>query len=93
MTRLRLRADYIDDPEQQAKALSDLDEMTTMLDSTLSFARDDAASEERTKVDIASLLQSLCDDLADAGQPVAYAGPDRLTLVCRPVALRGPSPT
>ena len=88
LTRLRLRADYIDDPEQQAKALSDLDEMTTMLDSTLSFARDDAASEERTKVDIASLLQSLCDDLADAGQPVAYAGPDRLTLVCRPVALR-----
>ena len=88
LTRLRLRADYIDDPEQQAKALSDLDEMTTMLDSTLSFARDDAASEERTKVDIASLLQSLCDDLADAGQPVAYSGPDRLTLICRPVALR-----
>ena len=88
LTRLRLRADYIDDPEQQAKALSDLDEMTTMLDSTLSFARDDAASEERTKVDIATLLQSLCDDLADAGQPVTYEGPDRMTLLCRPVALR-----
>ncbi len=88
LTRLRLRADYIEDPEQQAKALADLDEMTTMLDETLSFARDDAAMEERTKVDIASLLQTLCDDLADAGQPVAYQGPDRMTLVCRPVALR-----
>ncbi len=88
LTRLRLRADYIDDSEQQSKALADLDEMTTMLDSTLSFARDDAAAEERTKVDIASLLQSLCNDLSDAGQAVAYDGPDRLTLMCRPVALR-----
>jgi len=88
LTRFRLRADYIDDPEQQAKALADLDEMTTMLDSTLSFARDDAAEEDRTKVDIAALLQSLCDDLSDAGQAVTYEGPDRLTMVCRPVALR-----
>ena len=88
LTRFRLRADYIDDPEQQAKALADLDEMTAMLDSTLSFARDDAAEEERTKVDIAALLQSLCDDLSDAGQALTYEGPDRLTLVCRPVALR-----
>ncbi len=88
LTRLRLRADFIDDPEQQAKALADLDEMTAMLDATLSFARDDAASEERTKVDIASLLQSLCDDLGDTGKPVTYDGPDRMTLVGRPLALR-----
>ena len=30
----------------------------------------------------------LCDDLADAGQPVQYLGPDRLRFACRPVALR-----
>ena len=87
LTRFRLRADYIDDDEQRAKALSDLAEMQAMLDATLSFARHDAAAEPRTSVDLSSLLQTLCDDLADAGQPVAYQGPHRVKIECRPAAL------
>jgi signal transduction histidine kinase len=88
LTRLKLRAEFIEDVEQQRKALADLDEMQAMLDATLSFARDDAAKEPRSRVDLAALLQSLCDDLADAGQPVTYAGPDSLTFDGRPLALR-----
>ena len=88
LTRFRLRSEYIDDDEQRTKALADLAEMQTMLDATLSFARDDASAEPRTSVDLSSLLQTLCDDLADAGQPVAYEGPDRVTIACRPAALR-----
>jgi signal transduction histidine kinase len=88
LTRLRLRAELIEDPEQQAKVVADLEGMTVMLDETLAFARDDATGEERVEVDLAALVQSLCADLADAGQPVRYAGPDRLRLACRPVALR-----
>lgn len=88
LTRLRLRVDEIADPDQRAKALADLKEMETMLSATLSFARDDDADEPRQPVDLASLAQSLCDDLADAGQKVVYDGPDRLVRPCRPVALR-----
>ncbi len=88
LTRLKLRTEFIDDVEQREKALADLDEMQAMLDSTLSFARDDSAGEARTRVDLAALLQSLCDDLADGGAPVRYQGPDRITLECRPTALR-----
>ncbi len=88
LTRFRLRAEYIDDHEQRAKALADLTEMQAMLDATLSFARDDAAAEPRTSVDLSSVLQTLCDDLADAGQKVAYEGPHRVTIGCRPSALR-----
>ncbi|MEM7351149.1 MAG: ATP-binding protein [Acidobacteriota bacterium] len=88
LTRLRLRGEYIDDPEQRRKALADLDEMQAMLTSTLAFARDEALDEERTRLDLAALLQSLCDDLADAGQPVAWDGPDRLRFEGRPRALR-----
>jgi signal transduction histidine kinase len=61
--------------------------MQGMLDATLSFARDDASAEPRTSVDLSSLLQTLCDDLADAGQAVAYDGPHRITIECRPAAL------
>jgi hypothetical protein len=68
LTRLRLRSEFIEDDEQQRKALADLDEMQAMLDSTLSFARDDTVAEPRTPMDLSALLQSLCDDLADGGQ-------------------------
>ncbi|MDP6566645.1 MAG: ATP-binding protein [Alphaproteobacteria bacterium] len=88
LTRLRLRAEFIDDPEQQQKAIADVDEMQAMLDETLGFARDDATEEAPIKTDLAALLQSLCDNLADTGQTASFDGPARLNLQCRPVALR-----
>jgi len=88
LTRLRLRADYIADDEERAKALADLDTMTAMLDESLAFARDTVTSEERRPVDLAELLQSLCDDFADAGHAVSYSGPAHLSFTGRPVALR-----
>lgn len=88
LTRLKLRAEFIEDAEQQRKAIADLDEMQAMLDATLAFARDDAADEPRTLTDLAALVRSLCDDLADAGQTVRYEGPHRLAYVCAPAALK-----
>jgi len=88
LTRLKLRAEFIEDSEQRAKAVNDLDEMQQMLESTLAFARDEAVQEARTLVDLAALLQSLCADYADAGKNVRYQGPDRAVFEGRPVALR-----
>lgn len=88
ITRLQLRADYIEDAEQRRKALADLGEMKAMLDALLSFARDDAATEETTRVDLAAMLQTLCDDATDAGHVCAYSGPPHLAFECRPVAMR-----
>lgn len=88
LTRLTLRAEFIGDPQQRDKAVADIDEMRAMLDASLSFARDDTAEEPRTPVDLSSLLQSLCDDLADAGGRVAYEGPPRLAYWSQPVAMR-----
>lgn len=88
LTRLKLRAEFIDEPQQRGKAVADIDEMLAMLDASLSFARDDTAEESRTSVDLSSLLQSLCDDLADAGGRVAYEGPPRLAYWSQPVAMR-----
>jgi signal transduction histidine kinase len=88
LTRLTLRAEFIEDPQQREKAVADIDEMRSMLDASLSFARDDTAEEARTSVDISSLLQSLCDDLTDAGNAVRFEGPARLPYWSQPVALR-----
>jgi signal transduction histidine kinase len=88
LTRLRLRTAFIDDAEQQHKADRDIEEMDAMLGATLAFARDDAAEEALVRVDVASLLQSLCDDLSDAGKPVAYSGPESFSFECHPVSLK-----
>lgn len=88
LTRLRLRVETIDDEAQRAKAVGDLDAMRRMLDETLAFARDEAGDERRERTDLAALLQTMADDAVDAGQPVAYEGPDRLVVELRPVAFR-----
>lgn len=88
LTRLRLRAELVDDEDMQRRMLADLDEMQAMIDATLAFARDDAKREPRGPVDLAAMLQSLCDDRADAGQNATYEGPLHLTVYGRPVALR-----
>jgi signal transduction histidine kinase len=88
LTRLRLRVEYIADEEQRSKALADMDDMQTMLESTLSFAREDAAEEETTLVDVSGLVQTICDEKADTGAAVSFAGYQRLVVACRPVAVR-----
>lgn len=84
LTRLKLRAEFIEDGEQRRKAVDDLDEMQSMLDSTLAFARDDAVDEPRTETDLAALLRSLCADLGS----VACDGPERLPYACSPKAIK-----
>lgn len=88
ITRLRLRAEFVEDKEQHDKMLADLDEMEAMISSTLSFARDEAAAEKREVVDLIALVQSACDDLEDAGHSVEFHGEGRLPLTCRRIALR-----
>ena len=83
ITRLKLRAEFVEDDEERAKLLADLDEMERMIAATLSFARDDATREERRPVDVAALVQGLADDLG-----VAYEGPDRLVSGAHPTALK-----
>lgn len=92
ITRLRLRAEFMDDDEQRAKMLADLDEMERMIGATLDFARDDAATEPASAVDLAELARTVVDEAADAAPDLAeritYSGPARLTVRVRPVALK-----
>ncbi len=88
LTRLRLRTEFIEDATQQQKAEADLAQMEAMLTSTLAFAKADSTPEARTQLDLVSLLQSICDDLVDAGRVAQYQGPDRVNFVGQPTALR-----
>lgn len=92
ITRLRLRAEFMDDDEQRRKMLADLDEMEQMIAATLAFARDDAAAEPAAALDLAALCRTVADEAADArpelAEAIAYEGPERLTVRARPVAMK-----
>jgi signal transduction histidine kinase len=87
ITRLRLRAEFVDDDEQRGKMLSDLEQMEAMIAATLAFAREDSTDEPRRILDLAVLVQSVCDNAADVGHDVIYTGPERASYSGRPLAL------
>lgn len=88
LTRLRLRSEFVDDPEAQQKMRADLDEMEAMIESTLAFVRDDTAAEAWTSFDLPVLVYSLVDDISDTGRPVSFTGPSHGGFAGRPLALR-----
>ena len=88
ITRLRLRAEFVDDDAQREKMLGDLDEMEAMIGATLAFARDDAANEQVEPVDVAAIVAALCSDQRATGRDVTYTGPDTMTSIARPLAIK-----
>jgi signal transduction histidine kinase len=92
ITRLRLRAEFMEDEQQRARMLADLAEMEAMIAATLAFARDDAAAEPAVPLDLAALARTVLDEAGDArpeiAERLAYAGPEHLVLPARPVALK-----
>lgn len=67
ITRLRLRAELLDDPALRAKFTGDLGEMEAMVGATLDFMRGIDAEEPVKLVDMKALLESLQADLAETG--------------------------
>ncbi|WP_179699249.1 HAMP domain-containing sensor histidine kinase [Methylobacterium sp.] len=87
LTRIRLRLEMPPTSENQTKILQDLSRMEQMLGLTLSFLRDQQASEDTEAVDLASLLQALCDEFNDTGSSTNYSGVTHCSFWCRPQAL------
>jgi signal transduction histidine kinase len=83
ITRLRLRAEFIEDETMRAQMLRDLDQMSGMVHAALSYLRDGQTAEGRSLVDLASLLQTLCDEFADIGHAASYEGPGHLLATVR----------
>ncbi|MDH3476380.1 MAG: ATP-binding protein [Rhodospirillales bacterium] len=88
ITTLRLRAEFIEDGETRDKIIETLDEMQRMTEAALAFARGEAAQEKTRQVDLAALVQSLCDDLAELGYDVVFSEAERTPYACRPLGLK-----
>lgn len=89
LTRLTLRAEFIADPEQRAKAGNDLAEMLQLLDDTLLFARREAERGHGARsIEVRAELESLAALRAELGQAVTVSPGPAVTALVSPVALR-----
>lgn len=90
LTRLRLRAEFIDDPDHRNRAVRDLDEMTTLINDTLQLAdRNSAPPSHPEQMGVALALAETVDAHRELGESVTLAPvPDDLAIAATPLALR-----
>ncbi|MCJ2010459.1 ATP-binding protein [Methylobacterium sp. J-092] len=85
---LWLRAEMVEDEDLRAGMVRTLGDMKRMVEATLSFARDDAASQASGPLDLAELARTLASDHAALGRDVTLSAPEALPFAGRPDALR-----
>jgi len=88
VTRLRLRAELLDDGELKQKISQDLAELESMVHATLEFMRGVQSTENAQPVDVTALLESLQADARELGGQVALKGSTPRPYVGRPQALK-----
>lgn len=76
LTRLRLRAEGVSEPERRDRLIEDLDAMTTLIDTSLGFARGTAVEVGRMAVDLADLVAVEVAEQAAQGIDVHLTGED-----------------
>jgi len=87
LTRLRFRVESAPD-ELRAKMIADIDQMEEMIAAALTFVRDASREGERTPLELSSLLESLCDEMAETGADTQVERGDKVVLNGDPLALR-----
>jgi len=88
ITRLRLRAELLEDAGLKAKVAADLDEMQSMVGGALDFLRGAGSGEPVKPVDMAALLESLQADMQELGGEVRIEGAALKPFPGKPQALK-----
>ncbi len=82
LTRLRMRAERFEQSDLRDLMLRDISTLAAMIDESLAFLNN--TPEESRKVDLSSLIQTICSDFTDTGHHVVFEGPRRQVFVCKP---------
>ncbi|MBB6165913.1 signal transduction histidine kinase [Rhizobium wenxiniae] len=87
LTRLRLRAERVQEDETREGLLGDIERIDRLLKESLGYLRDNHQREVSQRADLGSMLQTTCDEFADMGHDVQYSGPARMVTNFKPLAL------
>ncbi|WP_085677404.1 MULTISPECIES: HAMP domain-containing sensor histidine kinase [unclassified Pseudomonas] len=89
ITRMKLRAELMEDSLEKDKLWNDLSEMQHLVQEGVAYARSmDSATEVSRRIDVQAFLQSLVFDYLDTGKPVRLEMAGDAVLETRPHALR-----
>ncbi len=88
ITRLKLRAELLDDEAARAKILADLEEMEAMIGSTLAFAREENQAMPREPVDLAETLRAAIEGRSQASLDIAEDWPAETRILGDRLALK-----
>ncbi len=89
ITRMKLRAELMDDCGDKDKLWNDLGEMEHLVREGVAYARSvHGATEESRRTDLDSFLDSLVFDYQDMGKDVRLSGKSNAVIHTRPHALR-----
>lgn len=89
ITRMKLRAELMDDCSEKDKLWNDLGEMEHLVREGVAYARSvHGATEESRRTDLDSFLDSLVFDYQDVGKDVQLSGKSETVIDTRPHALR-----
>jgi signal transduction histidine kinase len=88
LTLLRLRTENVEEVPERDRMLATIAEMDAMIAATLAYARDESIAEPRRRTDVAALLATVVDDMADLGLPVVMEPAEPIICDCQPTALK-----
>jgi signal transduction histidine kinase len=89
ITRMKLRAEFMDESAEKDKLCNDLGEMEHLVREGVAYARSiHGSTEESRRIDLDSFLDSLVFDYQDMGKDVQLRGKSEAVVDTRPHALR-----
>lgn len=80
-TRLKLRTALITDSELRGKLDSDIESMTGIIESVLTYTRAELDAEVPRQISLTSLIESIVADYQDVGSPVEFQGTGKVSVL------------
>lgn len=87
LTAMRINLEFVEDDELRDGLLRNLDELQALTEQVLSAAKG-AGGETPRSVDLSALVESLCTDMDEIGEPVSWANHSPAPISCRPNEIR-----
>jgi signal transduction histidine kinase len=87
ITALRINSEFIEEPELRERIQKNLEELQELTEAVLSAGRG-AGGEQKRKIDLAALVESLCTDLDELGEAVSWHVRAAAPVSCRPNEIR-----
>jgi signal transduction histidine kinase len=83
LTSMRINLEFVEDDELRDGLMRNLDELQALTEQVLAAAKGGSGEPPR-QVDLSALVESLCTDLDEMGEPVSWANHAPAPISCRP---------